>query len=156
MPSLVLRTLVLLSLAVALSFLFSELTKRSSVTEDHMSSFKASYPNSLQHDELTSTKDFSGKQIVDKFAWLEDPTSESVKKWVDDQNEVTESYLAQLDFKKKLSDRYVYFSVLNLFFCSLPRFSITLYLIARSNCEYSLSNHEILIHSLLFTFFRLV
>ena len=72
-----------------------------------MTTFNSSYPNSLQHPELASTKDFHGTQIVDKFAWLEDPTSPSVKAWVDAQNEVTESFLKQLEYGPKITARYV-------------------------------------------------
>lgn len=107
MCSPLLRTVVLLSLALVTSYLVSELFGVSPAIEDQMSSFKANYPNSLQHDELKSVRDFHGKEVVDKFAWLEDPTSTDVKKWVDDQNEVTESYLTQLDFKSKMQARYV-------------------------------------------------
>jgi prolyl oligopeptidase len=70
-----------------------------------MAQFSATYPNSLQHPELTSKKDFHGTEIVDKFAWLEDPNSADVKTWVDAQNAVTESYLNRLDFKPKMTAR---------------------------------------------------
>lgn len=108
MSSPLFRTLVLLSLALVTSILVSEFLIPSRATKVRMASFKATYPNSLQRDDLTSVRDFHGKQLTDKFAWLEDPTSEDVKKWVDQQNEVTESYLTQLDFKTKMQARYAH------------------------------------------------
>lgn len=111
MSSPLFRTLVLLSLALVTSILVTEFLIPSRAAEVRMASFKANYPNSLQRDDLTSVRDFHGNQLTDKFAWLEDPTSEDVKKWVDQQNEVTESYLTQLDFKTKMQARYAAFEL---------------------------------------------
>jgi len=76
--------------------------------DDEMSWSTPKYPDSLQHPELTKTTDYHGVQVVDKFAWLEDPRSDDVKTWVDAQNALTESYLNQLDFKSKMTARYAF------------------------------------------------
>lgn len=111
MRSRVALTKLLILLVLVSVFAFEDLRE---LDNDHlgfkfenMSNFAASYPNSLQHPELASTKDFHGTEIVDKFAWLEDPHADDVKAWVDAQNLVTESYLKQLDFKPKMTARYV-------------------------------------------------
>ena len=81
-----------------------------------------SYPDSLQHPEQAKTTDYHGVQVVDKFAWLEDPRSTDVQAWVDAQNLVTESYLKQLDFKDKMTARCVLSnisSILHPFLCCI-------------------------------------
>jgi hypothetical protein len=114
MRSVVFVSLLLLQLACfcTSSYIFEQdiLIDQHNRSDDcglRMSSFSASYPNSLQHPELATTKEFHGTQIVDKFAWLEDPNSASVKAWVDSQNSVTESFLKQLEYGPKITDRYV-------------------------------------------------
>lgn len=103
-------TLFLLLIATSLANCSRDISpfnnlNESSCTQNMSSLNTFVYPSSLQLPEMTSTKDFHGTQVVDKFAWLEDPHSPDVKAWVDAQNEVTEGYLKKLDFKAKMTAR---------------------------------------------------
>lgn len=103
-------SLVLIALVLITSLLVSEIRVLNSTTERQktatMSATSFKYPNSLQRGDLTSVRDFHGREMVDKYAWLEDPNSEDVKKWVEEQNGLTRGHIDQLDFKEKLKNRY--------------------------------------------------
>jgi prolyl oligopeptidase len=43
--------------------------------------------------------------VEDPYRWLEDDESAATKEWVNDQNEVTQSYLAQIPFKTAIKER---------------------------------------------------
>lgn len=49
--------------------------------------------------------DYHGTTIVDSYRWLEDDNSDRTKDWVIAQNEVTSSYLDNIDFKDDVRER---------------------------------------------------
>jgi prolyl oligopeptidase len=57
-------------------------------------------------DIVNQTDDYFGTIIPDKYRWLENDTSAQTAAWVKAQNAVTESYLSQIPFRKKLQDRF--------------------------------------------------
>lgn len=71
-----------------------------------MSSNQFVYPNSNQHPELTIQQNFHGKIIEDKFKWLEDSKSPDVKKWVEEQNKITDNYIGRFEKRIEVHERY--------------------------------------------------
>lgn len=52
-----------------------------------------------------NTKDnYHGNRIADPYRWLEDDNARDTKKWVDQQNEYTQEYLAQIPFRERIKD----------------------------------------------------
>ncbi len=49
--------------------------------------------------------DYFGVKVKDPYRWLEDDRSEETKAWVIKQNKVTQNYLNQIPFRKKIGDR---------------------------------------------------
>lgn len=94
---------ILLGIKPTISFELCSLTEESKM-EMLNSSFR--YPNSLRHPELAVARDFHGVSILDKFSWLDNPTSPDVQAWVDEQNALTTSYLNKLEYSSKMSKRY--------------------------------------------------
>lgn len=43
--------------------------------------------------------------LKDPYNWLEDPDSEETKKWVDEQNLITDSYFNECKYKKKIEEK---------------------------------------------------
>ncbi|MDB5281699.1 MAG: serine protease, family peptidase [Bacteroidota bacterium] len=60
----------------------------------------------------TQVDDYFGTKVADPYRWLEDDTAADVKKWVQDENKVTNSYLSKIPFrdaiKKHLTDIWNY------------------------------------------------
>jgi prolyl oligopeptidase len=50
-------------------------------------------------------EDYFGTVVKDPFRWLEDDRSTETKEWVDEQNKVTQGFLAQIPFRKAISQR---------------------------------------------------
>jgi len=48
---------------------------------------------------------YFGTIVEDPYRWLEDDESAETKAWVKDQNEVTQSYMAQIPFKTAIKER---------------------------------------------------
>ena len=63
---------------------------------------KFNYPTSKQTED---TENLFGIEVKDPYRWLENPDSEDTKAWVKAQNEVTFSYLSQLEIRDKLKER---------------------------------------------------
>jgi prolyl oligopeptidase len=63
---------------------------------------KFNYPTSKQTED---TENLFGIEVKDPYRWLENPDSEDTKAWVTAQNEVTFSYLSQLEIRKQLKER---------------------------------------------------
>ena len=61
-----------------------------------------SYPETRK-DSVSD--DYFGTQINDPYRWLEIDTAKEVEAWVKSQNEVTQNYLSQIDFREKIADR---------------------------------------------------
>ena len=54
----------------------------------------------------TDQKDtYFGTEVADPYRWLEDDRSEETGAWVKSQNQVTNGYLKQIDFKDQVKDR---------------------------------------------------
>ncbi|TXC82120.1 prolyl oligopeptidase family serine peptidase [Luteibaculum oceani] len=63
---------------------------------------QASSLNYPETKKVDSTKTYFGEQIADPYAWLEDDYSEETMAWVDQQNQLTQSYLKDIPQRKKL------------------------------------------------------
>jgi Serine proteases of the peptidase family S9A len=50
-------------------------------------------------------EDYFGTKVEDPYRWLEDDNAEETKKWVIEQNKVTNAYLAQIPFRDKIKSR---------------------------------------------------
>jgi prolyl oligopeptidase len=50
-------------------------------------------------------EDYFGTIVNDPFRWLEDDRSAETKAWVEEQNQVTQAFLAQIPFRKRISER---------------------------------------------------
>jgi len=60
------------------------------------------YPVTKKADQVD---DYFGTKVEDPYRWLEDDNAEEVKKWVEDQNKVTFSYLEEIPFREKIRQR---------------------------------------------------
>jgi prolyl oligopeptidase len=60
------------------------------------------YPVTAKGDVVDT---YFGHQMADPYRWLEDDMSEETASWVQAENEVTFSYLAQIPFRTQLKDR---------------------------------------------------
>lgn len=63
---------------------------------------KFNYPTSKQTED---TENLFSIKVKDPYRWLENPDSEDTKAWVKAQNEVTFSYLSQLEIREQLKER---------------------------------------------------
>ena len=67
------------------------------------------YPETMKSDAVDTYFD---TKVPDPYQWLENDTSASTRQWIGKQNEVTFSYLNQIDFreqvKKRLEEVYNY------------------------------------------------
>ena len=84
--------------------LFAVVLVALAVAGQHLMAGKAelTYPETKKVDHVD---DYFGTKIEDPYRWLEDDNAEDVKSWVNEQNEVTFSYLQQIPYRDKLSDR---------------------------------------------------
>ncbi|WP_317235433.1 hypothetical protein [Niabella ginsengisoli] len=48
------------------------------------------------------TDDYFGTKVEDPYRWLEDDNAETTKKWVIEQNKVTDAYLSKIPFRDKI------------------------------------------------------
>lgn len=60
------------------------------------------YPESVMNDQKDT---YFGMEIRDPYRWLEDDNSAATKKWVVEQNEVTQDYLKQIPFRDSVKAR---------------------------------------------------
>ncbi|WP_420576129.1 prolyl oligopeptidase family serine peptidase [Ekhidna sp.] len=60
------------------------------------------YPES---NKVDTTDIYFGTEVPDPYRWLEDDNSEETANWVKAQNEVTDSYLNNIDFRDKVKAR---------------------------------------------------
>ena len=60
------------------------------------------YPETKKVD---TTDIYFGTEVPDPYRWLEDDNSEETANWVKAQNEVTDSYLSNIDFRDKVKAR---------------------------------------------------
>jgi prolyl oligopeptidase len=64
--------------------------------------FTGKYPLTKKTD-VTDT--YFGTKVNDPYRWLEDDRSNETKDWVNEQNKVTDAYLQQIPYRKKIQDR---------------------------------------------------
>lgn len=64
---------------------------------------KIEYP-SIRRDE-NHIDSYHGKNVADPYFWLEDPDSEETKKFVEQQNAISNEYLNGCSVKEKFSER---------------------------------------------------
>ncbi len=62
-----------------------------------------SYP--LTYADSSAADTLFGKVVRDPWRWLEELSSEDVRQWIDDQNEITTGYLEKIPFREKLQKR---------------------------------------------------
>jgi prolyl oligopeptidase len=55
--------------------------------------------------QLEIEDNYFGTVVKDPYRWLEDDESSETKQWVDEQNEVTQGYLAGIPFRKAIKER---------------------------------------------------
>lgn len=60
------------------------------------------YPASPKIEHID---DYNGIKINDEYRWLEDLNSEQTKKWVESQNNFTESYLSKIQYRDKIKSQ---------------------------------------------------
>ncbi len=72
------------------------------LAQDKPGAFKGTYPKTKKVDQ---TDVFFGTTVADPYRWLEDDMSEETKAWVTVQNTVTNGYMSQIPFHKKIKDR---------------------------------------------------
>ncbi|HEY2414003.1 MAG TPA: prolyl oligopeptidase family serine peptidase [Pirellulaceae bacterium] len=63
---------------------------------------RLTYPQTKKVDHVD---DYHGTQVADPYRWLEDLDSAETKKWVEDQNKVTFSWLAQVPARETIRQR---------------------------------------------------
>ncbi len=66
-------------------------------------SMKLNYPETKKGETVDN---YHGKDVKDEYRWLETDTADDVKKWVGEQNKVTQSYLSQIPYRDKIKERY--------------------------------------------------
>lgn len=64
--------------------------------------FKGKYPQTKTVDQQDQ---FFGTTVNDPYRWLEDDLSDETKKWVAEENQVTQGYLRQIPFRKDIEKR---------------------------------------------------
>lgn len=60
------------------------------------------YPVTKKTDQAD---DYFGTKVSDPYRWLENDTSAETKKWVEEQNKVTNEYLSKIPFRDKIKKR---------------------------------------------------
>ncbi|HEU4716908.1 MAG TPA: S9 family peptidase, partial [Bacteroidia bacterium] len=60
------------------------------------------YPKTRKVDTVDT---YFGVKVPDPYRWLEDDNSDSTKKWVDEENALTQDYLAKIPFRDKIRKR---------------------------------------------------
>ena len=60
------------------------------------------YPVSPKHDTVT---DYYNTEVTDPYRWLENSTSGDAKKWMQEQNDLTEELLSKIPFRESIRQR---------------------------------------------------
>jgi prolyl oligopeptidase len=55
--------------------------------------------------KIEVSDDFFGTKVSDPYRWLEDDMSAETKEWVNEENKVTENYLAQIPYRDAIKNR---------------------------------------------------
>ncbi len=94
------------------------------------------YPETAREDVKDS---YFGVEVADPYRWLENDTTKQVAQWVEAQNALTNSYLAQIPFRSQLRERIS--QLFNFDVESVPSFSGRYYTYFRKE---GLSNQSVL------------
>ncbi len=65
-------------------------------------------PNTMNYpkaNKVEVTDTYFGTSVIDPYRWLEDDRAENTKKWVEAENEVTQSYLSRIPFRNDIKKR---------------------------------------------------
>jgi prolyl oligopeptidase len=60
------------------------------------------YPKTKKVDQID---DYFGYKVEDPYRWMENEESEDLKKWIEEQNNLTFGYLEKIPFRNKIKDR---------------------------------------------------
>ncbi|CAN5436526.1 prolyl oligopeptidase family serine peptidase [soil metagenome] len=71
-------------------------------TSDQKKEKKFNYPEARKVDTVDT---YFGVKVPDPYRWLEDDNSDSTKKWVDQENALTQDYFSKITFRDKIRDR---------------------------------------------------
>src|SRR5690606_12660867 len=71
-------------------------------SNSHKPMEKPVYP---QTKTVNQTDDYFGTTIADPYRWLENDTAADTEEWVKAENAVTEKFLSQIPFRKKIHQR---------------------------------------------------
>lgn len=63
---------------------------------------KIEYPKASKGDVV---ENYHGTDVADPYRWMEDLNSEETKKWIADENIVTQNYLSKIPFREKIKNR---------------------------------------------------
>jgi len=74
----------------------------SSIFAQQMNIKTLPYPNTKKVDTVNT---YFGTQVPDPYRWLEDDRATDTKAWVQEQNKVTQNYLAQIPFRDAIKKR---------------------------------------------------
>jgi prolyl oligopeptidase len=69
---------------------------------DHAMAQSLTYPTTRKTDQ---TDTYHGTNVPDPYRWLEDDRSAETGEWVKAQNQVTNTYLSQIPYRKQLQER---------------------------------------------------
>lgn len=79
--------------------ILSTIAMLTSCKNGHPGSEPVSYPETKVCDTVN---DYFGTKVADPYQWLEDDYSEETANWVKAQNELTNSYLAQIPYREQM------------------------------------------------------
>jgi len=91
-----------LAAAVAAAFLSFGATSAIAAPTCDTGGVPLNYPVAKKVDQ---TDDYHGTRVADPYRWLEDANSAETKAWVDAENQVTQSYLAQIPQREAIRQR---------------------------------------------------
>ncbi len=63
---------------------------------------KMQYPITKKTDQVD---DYFGTEVKDPYRWLENPDDPETERWIDQQNELTFNYLAEIPFRQRITER---------------------------------------------------
>jgi prolyl oligopeptidase len=91
-----------LAAAIAAAFLSFGATSAVAAPTCDASGTPLNYPVAKKLDQ---TDDYHGTKVADPYRWLEDANSAETKAWVEAENKVTQSYLAQIPQREAIRQR---------------------------------------------------
>jgi len=63
---------------------------------------KINYPQAKKVDTVDN---YFGTKVPDPYRWMEDENSPELKEWINAENKITQKYLAQIPYRKKIESR---------------------------------------------------